>query len=111
MLEVLFGSKIKEKTLLFIYANKESYAREIASTFGYSLFPVQKQLRRLENAGILVEKRRGRTNIFTINPRFPFKAELLALLDKILYFTSKEEKDKYYMLRLRPRRHGKPLWK
>jgi len=111
MLEALFGSRIKEKALLYLYTNKEGYAREIAKKFGYALDPVQKQLAKLENNGVLAAVKKGRTNIFSINPRFPFKKELEAMLDKILYFMDDKEKEKYYVPRLRPRRTGKPLWK
>ena len=111
MIESLFGSKIKEKILLYIYTNKEGYAREISALFGCALDPIQKQLNKLEDNGVLISRKRGRTNIFSMNPRFPFKKELEALLEKILYFTGKAEKEKYYTPRLRPRRRGKPLWK
>lgn len=111
MIETLFGSKTKEKILLYIYSNRDGYAREIASIFGYALDPVQKQLSKLEIGGVLVSRKKGRTRIFSINPRFPFKKELESLLEKIIYFTGKEEKEKYYFRRLRPRRTGKPLWK
>jgi len=111
MLEALFGSRIKEKVLLYIYTNKEGYAREIAKKFEYALDPVQKQLGKLEINGVLVSKKKGRTNVFSMNPRFPFKKELEALLEKLLYFMGDEEKRKYYIPRLRPRRSGKPLWR
>jgi predicted transcriptional regulator len=111
MIESLLGSKTKEKILLYIYTNKEGYAREISDLFGYALDPVQKQLNKLEDNGVLISRKRGRTNSFSMNPRFPFKKELEALLEKILYFTGKAEKEKYFIPRLRPRRRGKPLWK
>jgi len=111
MIESLLGSKTKEKILLYIYTNKEGYAREISDLFEYALDPVQKQLNKLEDNGVLISRKRGRTNSFSINPRFPFKKELEALLEKVLYFTSKTEKDRYFNPRLRPRRRGKPLWK
>jgi len=37
MLEAIFGSEIKEKILLYLYTNGESYPREIANTFNFYL--------------------------------------------------------------------------
>ncbi len=109
MIELLFGSKTKEKILLFIYANKEGYAREISKAFSFALDPVQKQLKALEENGVLASKRRGKTNVFSLNPRYPFKKELEALLEKVIYFSSEDEREKYFTPRLRPRRTGKPF--
>lgn len=109
MLEALFGSEIKEKILLYLYTNGESYPREISHLFNFYVNAVQYQLLNLENAGVLYSKLKGKVRLFGINPRYPFKKELEALLEKTLKFIPEKEKEKFYMPRLRPRRTKKPL--
>ncbi len=109
MLEELFGSKNRERVLQFILANKEGYAKEIADFYGSSVDPIQKQLERLEIAGILVNKKVGRTRLFMFNPRYAFLLELKALLQKAFEFYPPEEIERLTMVRTRPRRKGKPL--
>ena len=109
MIEPILGNNIKEKILLTILVRKEAYARDVSSLFGVYLLSAQNQLKKLEKGGVLASRLKGRTRLYTFNPRYPFLAELKALLEKALTFISKEEKDKYYTPRLRPRRYGKPL--
>lgn len=107
MLKAIFGSERKGKILLFIYTNGESYPTEIARAFDYYLNSVQYQLLNLERDGILYSKLKGKVRLFGLNPRYPFKKELEALFDKILQFVPQEEKEKFFMPRLRPRLTGK----
>jgi len=109
MLEALFDSPVKEKILLFIYSNGESYPREIAREYSYYINAVQYQLFKLEAAGLLYSKLKGKVRLFGFNPRYPFKKELEKLLEKALQFYPESEKAKHYMKRRRPRRTGKPL--
>lgn len=109
MLEALLGSPVKEKILLFLLANKDSYPREIARNFAFNFTTVLFQLRKMETAGILYSQLRGKVRLYGINPRYPFRKELEALLQKAFDFLDAAEKDKYYIRRLRPRRAGKPL--
>lgn len=108
MLKAIFGSDKKGKILLFLYTNGESYPREIAKIFNIYLNGVQKQLLNMERDGILYSKFKGKVRLFGFNPRYPFKRELELLLEKILKFIPQEEKEKFYLRRLRPRRTGKP---
>ena len=109
MLEVLLGSKNRERVLMFVYCRNEGYAREIARFFNTTLDPVQKQLDRLEIGGLLSSKDSGKTRVYTFNPRYPFLSELKSLLEKALLFYPDEEKERLVMVRKRPRRKGKPL--
>ncbi len=109
MLEPLLGSKSSEKVLIFIAAREEGYAREISRLSGVALDPIQKQLDKLENGGILVSQTKGRTRLYTFNPRYPFLKELKQILDKALSFYPEEERENLLMNRRRPRRRGKPL--
>ncbi len=108
MLEALLESPVKEKALLFIHANGSSYAREIARTFSVSLSAVQNQLLKLEAGGVLYSQLKGRVRLFSLSPRFAFKAELEALLEKAMDFVP-PDRDSAFKRRRRPRRTGKPL--
>jgi DNA-binding transcriptional ArsR family regulator len=70
---------------------------------------VQRQLERLERAGLLVSLLKGRTRLFTWNPRYAFRKELRALLRRALESLPEEERQRYFTGRRRPRRTGKPL--
>ena len=109
MLEALLGSINRERVLLFLHTCHEGYAREISRFFKTDLDPIQKQLERLEFGGVIYSRNAGKTRVYAINPRYPFLAELKALLDKALTFYPEEEKKGLMMVRQRPRRKGKPL--
>lgn len=108
MLEALFESPAKETALLFIHANGSSYAREIARTFSLNLSAVQNQLLKLEAGGVLVSHLKGRVRLFEFNPRYAFKPEIAALLEKAMAFVP-DDRRRAFQRRQRPRRTGKPF--
>ncbi|AGH96471.1 hypothetical protein [Pseudobdellovibrio exovorus] len=105
----IYGNNVAEKTLLYIANYGEGHINGIAKTFEIAPSQVEKQVNRLEEAGILVSTTRGNARMFTINPRLGYKVELAALLEKQLNLLSKEELQKFYRKRMRPRRKGKKL--
>lgn len=108
MLEGVFGNATAERVLLYLEQYERGYAQAIADTFGdVSLSMVQRQLARLERAGVLVSLPEGRTRVFTWNPRYAFLAELRPLLAKALRSLPAEERRRYFAQRRRPRRTGK----
>jgi hypothetical protein len=109
MLEALFGSKNREKILLYLIFRKQGYAREISRYFNTDLSQIQKQLERLENGGVLFSRNIGKTIVYGINPRYPFKKEIESLLLKVFSFLPENERVLLTMNRKRPRRKGKPL--
>ena len=109
MLAPLLGSKGSENVLIFMVARDEGYAREISQFFGMDISTVQNQLDKLELGSILVSLTKGRTRIYTFNPRYPFLEELKQLLEKALSFYPEEEREKLVTNRRRPRRRGKVL--
>ena len=109
MLESLFGSKNRERVLVFLYCRREGYAREIARFYKTDLDPVQKQLSRLEYSGVIASRKADRTRLYQLNPRYVFSVELGALLKRSLEFLDKPERDILAPVRTRPRRKGKPL--
>ena len=102
-------SPVKEKLLLYLLVNEGSYPNEIARNFSFNLNAVQYQLKKLEEAGVLYSRLRGRVRLYGLDPRYPFRKELQALLQKAFDFLSDAEKDKSFVRRRRPRLPGKPL--
>jgi DNA-binding transcriptional ArsR family regulator len=109
MLEPLFESPTKGKILLYLHTHGESYGREMARDLGLYPTAVQYQLLKLEQGGVLYSRLKGKVRLFGLNPRYPFKKELEALLEKSLTFVPEKEIERLYKPRLRPRRTGKPL--
>jgi DNA-binding MarR family transcriptional regulator len=106
--ETLFGN-VAELCLLYIANYGEGHINGIAKTFGVRPNAVQRQLEKLEAAGILVNRRIGNIKAFSINPRFACRTELMDLLQKALTCLSEEETEQYFRQRRRPRRTGKEL--
>ncbi len=110
MLEGIFGNASAEKVLLYLEQYEEGYATAIANNFDdLTLNMTQRQLERCERAGALVSSLKGRTRLYTWNPRYPFRKELRALLKKALEQLPRAERERYFTERRRPRRAGKPL--
>jgi len=107
MLEGILGNPTAERVLLYLEQYGEGYARAIAATFALSLSMVQRQLERFERQGLLVSQVKGRTRLFTWNPRYAFLVELRALLRSALRALPADERRRYFAQRRRPRRTGK----
>lgn len=110
MLETVFGSRNKERILIYIAARGEGYAREISRYFEAGLSPIQSQLEKLEAGNLLYSKPVGKTLVYAFNPRYPFLTELKNLLEKAIQFLPESDREKLQLVRKRPRRKGKPLW-
>ena len=108
MLEALFGNPNVEKILFYLLRFDEGYARGIATSFGAPLSPMQQQLKRLERGGLIVSRLVGRTRVFQMNPRYPFRKELEAFLSKAFEAVPEAQVQRFYVKRTRPRRTGKP---
>ena len=109
-LEALFGGQAAAKVLLFIENYGEGYASSIARTFEMPVSEIQKQLKKFEDAGILVGRRIGTSRVFSWNPRDPALDGLRELLKSTLeYGIPSDRLKKYYRQRRRPTRKGKPL--
>ena len=108
MLEPILGSASSERALIFILARERGYATEIARHFNTNLYPIQKQLDKLELGSVLVSRTVGRTRLYTFDPRYPFLNELKSLLSKVLTYYPEAERERLLMNRGRPRRREKP---
>ncbi len=98
-----------EQVLLYVQNYGEGHARGIAATFALGLSGVQRQLIRLETDGVLVSQMKGRTRLYSWNPRYPLLRELAALLEAALALVTDDERQRWFLARTRPRRAGKPL--
>ena len=109
MLEPLLGSTNAERALIFLLTREEGYASEIANFFDTDLYGIQKQLDKLENGGVLVSYKAGKTRLYCFSPRYSFLKELRLLLKKALSFYPVKEQERLSIVRRRPRRRGKTL--
>jgi predicted ArsR family transcriptional regulator len=105
----IIGNDTAEKVLLYLQNYGEGYARAIAATYGLALNGVQRQLLKLEQEGVVVSQTKGRTRVFQWNPRYPFRRELSALLEKALSLVPEAQAKAWFLARQRPRRVGKAL--
>lgn len=102
MLQPVIASASTERVLVFLRARGEGYAREMARFFGTSLRPIQRQLERLEAAGVLWSRLLGRTRLYAFNPRYPFLKELEALVDRAIEFYPESDRQALLVNRRRP---------
>jgi DNA-binding GntR family transcriptional regulator len=109
MMLAIFGNETAGRVLLYVQNYGEGHARAIAQTYEISHSVAQKQLLRLEVEGVLVSQLKGRTRVFTWNPRYALRAELSVLLEKALSLLPPEDRERWFMKRMRPRRTGKAL--
>ncbi len=109
MYESLFGNAVAEKVLLFIANYGEGHINGIAKTFSVSPSQVERQLKKLEAGGILASREVGNARVFFMSPRLAVKSELGALLERMLGLLPREQTEKYFRERRRPRRSGKAM--
>ncbi len=108
MLESLFGNKIIEKIFFYLLVYDNGYIRGISNTFEVPVTGVVQQLDRLENGGVVVSQKKGKIRLYQFNPRYPFLTELKVFLQRAMDVMPQSEIEKYYRMRTRPRRKGKP---
>ena len=103
------GSRTAEAALLHLFHYGETYGRAVANDMGVTLQPVQRQLDRFEESGVLVSREVGRTRLYTWNPKSPFST-LLREMVKVQYESIPLEKRQIlFKARRRPRAKGKPV--
>lgn len=111
MLEYLFGNTVIEKVLFYLFVNQKCYPSQLKRVFQMPLYSFQRALGRLEQGGIIVSHKQGKTLVYQFNPRYPLLNQLKAFLEKAYEFFPERVRQKYYepIVRKRPRRLGKPL--
>ncbi len=104
----LFGTGTRTNVLLLLALLGESHARELARILGATPSNVIKAISSLEQTGVVSGVLEGRTRRVSLNPRYPFRGELIPLLEKMA--TSHPGLvEAVSGLRRRPRRLGKTL--
>jgi hypothetical protein len=109
VLEALLGSRSAAQALLFIEAYGAGHANGMARIYHVPVNGLYRQLRRLEDAGVLVSRTVGGSRRFEFNPRNPTVTHLRAFLAEELESLPRDEVSAYYRERQRPRRTGKAL--
>ena len=109
VLEALFGNRTAACVLLFLQCYGEGHAQRIAKTFGFGLNMTQRQLKRLEEQGVLVSRRLGNMRLFSFNERNPTVRNLRKLLEVELASLSETDQQQFFRQRQRPRQSNKAL--
>lgn len=106
----LFGNQTAAQCLLFLARYEEGTSGEISNAFNVPKTMIYLQLRKLEDAGVLVGRRLANIRLYSFNPRSGLKKELKNLLERYIEIYMPQEKFKnFYLVRRRPRKAGKPL--
>ena len=109
VLEAIFGNRTAACVLLFLQCYGEGHALRIAKTFGFGLNMTQRQLKRLEDQGVLVSRSVGNIRLFSFNERNPTVRNLRLLLEAELKLLPNDEIQQFFRQRQRPRQTGKAL--
>ena len=109
VLEAIFGNRTAAWVLLFLQCYGEGHAMRIAKTFGFGLNMTQRQLKRLEEEGVLVSHLVGKIRVCTFTERNPSVRNLRAFLEAELKLLPNDEVQLYFRQRLRPRQSAKVL--
>jgi hypothetical protein len=108
-LEALFGDRTAACVLLSLQCPGEGHAQRIAKSCGFGLSMTQRQLKRLEEQGVLVSRRLGNMRLFSFNERNPTVRNLRKLLELELAALPEDDQQQYFRQRQRPRQSNKPL--
>ena len=109
VLDALFGNRTAACILLFLQCYGEGHAQRIAKTFGFGLNMTQRQLKRLEEQGVLVSRRLGNMRLFGFNERNPTVRNLRKLLEAELAALPEGDQQQFFRQRQRPRQSTKLL--
>jgi len=104
----LFGTGTRTNVLLLLALLGESHARELARILGATPSNIAKASGSLEQAGVVSSVLEGRTRRVSLNPRYPYKADLVPLLERMAS-SHPGLGQAVSELRRRPRRSGKDL--
>lgn len=102
-LRVLIGSTTRAKILLYMSLYRETYPRELTINLKLPLFGVQTQLKNLMRGGVVRVKKDANRQMFSFNPDYELRKELLALLKKAMASLPAREKAVYMKPRMQPR--------
>lgn len=109
ILKGILRAESQEKILIYLMKRERGYAKGIAEFYQVPVTPIQKQLKRLEEDGIIVRLQLGSLKEYQLNRRNAFYPELILLLEKAITAYPKEIIRELQMERKRPRASGKPV--
>lgn len=102
MLEAIFGSKSRQKILLFLFVNGRCYGSQLQRLLNTPLTPIQNALLGLEKGGVISSYFEGKTRIYQFDSAFPLLEELETLLKKAYTLLPPQEKKLYNSVKLGP---------
>jgi len=114
LLKVLFSNRNIERVLLFLLVNEKCYGTQLQTLLDIPLAPVQRALAHLEKNGVIVVRREGKMHIYRMNPAWPLRSELEALVKKAYLILPPDEKKQYCFVQKTPtdcRYHLQAFWK
>lgn len=106
---MILGNESAERVLLYLECFKRVYASQIARKFDCPVSMIQNQLRRMERDNLLESVKFGNLRVYSFNPRYPLLPELRKLLRRRLDLMDREQYERLFVERRRPRKQGKPL--
>jgi predicted transcriptional regulator len=109
ILKGVLRAESQERILLYLLVRETGYASEIASFFCTSNNPIQQQINKLEEDGVVISQSIGRTKEYRLNPRYPFYSSLKEMLKAALKAYPKQVRTDLLIVRGRPRKSGKKL--
>ena len=109
ILKGILRAESQGKVLIYLLLRGEGYGKSIAEFYGVPTNPIQKQLARLEQDGVVASQLIGTVRIYKLNPRYPFLAPLKQLLKLALEAYPESLKSQLLVQRARPRQAGKAI--
>jgi hypothetical protein len=109
ILKGILRAESQEKILIYLLVRERGYGKAIAEFFECPPNPIQKQLFRLEEDGVLVSRSLGQMREYQLNPRYAFYTPLKNLLKATLEVYPKKLRNELAMERRRPRAVGKTI--
>jgi DNA-binding transcriptional ArsR family regulator len=103
-----FGGQTRTRVLVALRLVESSYPRELSRILAVPVSAVSRALAGLERDALVAGRTVGRTRVFTLNPRYFARQELIAYLSR-LSDADPDLRERTAQLRRRPRRTGKPL--
>lgn len=98
----LIGSTTRAKILLYLSVYKVTYTRELNINLKLQLFGVQTQLKNLEKGGVISLEKDANRQLIQLNPAYPLKKELVALLKKAMSELPEKERALYFKPKMAP---------
>jgi predicted transcriptional regulator len=102
-LRSLIGSTTRAKILLYMSIYRVTYPRELTINLKLPLFGVQTQLKNLMKGGVVIVKQDANRRMFSFNPKYELKKELLALLKKAMQTLPARDRALYLKPKMEPR--------